>query len=84
MTRHPQPDPSPPHGTRPPEYVIELWVSPQLTERTRPAARKGHRQPGPQSQARQHQPEGEPIPGPLDRSAQPRARRPAEPELEAG
>jgi hypothetical protein len=85
MTRPRQPDPSPPPGTRPPEYVIELWVSPQLTERTRrPATRTGHRQPAPQNQARQEQPTSERTPGPPDQPVQPRARRQAEPELEAG
>jgi hypothetical protein len=85
MTRPRQPDPSPPPGTRPPEYVIELWVSPQLQDRAyRAATRTGHRQPDPQSQARQEQPAGVRTPGPLDRPVRPRARRQAEPELEAG
>jgi hypothetical protein len=85
MTRPRQPDPSPPPGTRPPEYVIELWVSPQLQDRgRRPTARTGHKQPGPQSQARQEQSAGERMPGPPDRPVRPRARRQAEPELEAG
>ena len=26
-------DASPPSGTRPPEYVVEAWVSPQLRDR---------------------------------------------------
>ena len=84
MIRPRQPDPGPPPGTRPPEYVIELWISPQLTDRTRPATRTDHRQPDPQSQARQQQPEGERIPGQLDQLMQPPARHQAEPELEAG
>jgi hypothetical protein len=84
MTRPRQPDPGPPPGTRPPEYVIELWVSPQLQDRARRPARTGHRQPDPQTQARQEQPAGERMPGPLDRPVRPRARRQAEPELEAG
>jgi hypothetical protein len=84
MKRPPQPDPSPPPGTRPPEYVIELWVSPQLTERTRPAARAGQRRPDPQREARQEEPEGERIPGFLGRAAQPHVRGQAEPEFEAG
>jgi hypothetical protein len=79
MTRPRQPDPSPPPGARPPEYVIELWVSPQLTDRTR---RTGQRQPGPRSAAPQER--AERIPGPADRQARPPARRQAEPELEAG
>ena len=79
MTRPRQPDPSPPPGTRPPEYAIELWVSPQLQDRTRrPATRTGQRQPDPQSEARQEEPAGERIPGLLDRPVQPRARRQAE------
>jgi hypothetical protein len=85
MMRPRQPDPGPPPGTRPPEYVIELWVSPQLTEpNRRPATRTGHRQPELQGEARQDAPENERIPGPLERPVQPRARRQAEPELEAG
>jgi hypothetical protein len=65
--------------------VIEVWVSPQLTERTRHAAtRTGHTQPDPQSEARQEQPTGEQMPGTLDRPVQPRARRQAEPNFEAG
>jgi hypothetical protein len=84
MTRSRQPDPSPPTGTRPPEYVIELWVSPQLQDRAYRAASPGHRQPDPQSQARQEQPAGGRMPGPLGRAVRPRAHRQAEPELEAG
>ena len=84
MTRPRQPDPSPSPGTRPPEYVIELWVSPQLTERTsRAALRTGERQRTPQSEARPEDPVVERVLGPLDRPVQPRARQ-AEPELEAG
>ena len=30
-----QPDPSPPPGTRVPEYVVEVWVSRQLKDRIR-------------------------------------------------
>jgi hypothetical protein len=33
MTQH-QRDPGPPPGTRPPAYVVELWVSQQLHDRT--------------------------------------------------
>jgi hypothetical protein len=85
MKRPRQPDPGPPPGTRPPEYVIDLWVSPQLTERNRrPATRTGQRQLDPHSEARQEEPEGERMPGLLARPVQPRARRQAEPELEAG
>jgi len=84
MTRPRQPDPSPQPGTRPPEYVIELWVSPQLTERTsRAVTRMGERQRTPQGEARPEDPEAERMPGPLNRPVQPRARQ-AEPELEAG
>jgi hypothetical protein len=65
--------------------VIELWVSPQLHDRAhRAATRTGHRQPDPQNQARQEQPESERMPGPLDRPVRPRASRQADPELEAG
>jgi hypothetical protein len=61
MTRPPQPDPSPPPGTRPPEYVIEAWVSPQLKDRIRrPAARTGQKQPHPRSKAPQPELEAEP------------------------
>jgi hypothetical protein len=35
MTRPQQPDPSPAPGSRPPEYVVEAWVSPQLKDRIR-------------------------------------------------
>src|SRR5205823_13950759 len=85
MKRPGQPDPSPPPGTRPPEYVIELWVSPQLSDRARrPTTRTGRRQPDLRSEAPQEAPETERIPGPLDRPVQPRTRRQAEPDLEAG
>jgi hypothetical protein len=85
MKRARQPDPGLPPGTRPPEYVIEVWVSPQLTERTgRPTTHTGKRELDPQGEARQEEPEGERIPGLLDRLVQPRARRQAEPEPEAG
>jgi hypothetical protein len=85
MKRPRQPDPSPPPGTRPPEYVIELWVSPQLSDRAcRPTTPTGRRQPDPRSEARQEEPESERIPGPLDWPVQRRARRQAEPDLEAG
>jgi hypothetical protein len=85
MTRPRQPDPSPQPGTRPPEYVIELWVSPQLQDRIhRPTTRAGQRPLNPQREARKEQPQGERIPGPRDRPVQPPARRQAEPELEAG
>jgi hypothetical protein len=33
MTQH-QPDPGPPPGTRPPAYVVELWVNQQLRDHT--------------------------------------------------
>jgi hypothetical protein len=84
MTRPRQPDPSLPPGTRPPEYVIELWVSPQLTERTgRAVTRTGERQRSPQGEARPEDPAVERVLRPLDRPVQPCARQ-AEPELEAG
>ena len=38
MTEH-QRDPGPPPGTRPPAYVVELWVSEQLRDRIH---RNGH------------------------------------------
>jgi len=44
---HRRDDASPPPGTRPPEYVIELWVSPQMrnrNQRTRGAAEPGRSQ----------------------------------------
>lgn len=85
MKRPRQPDPGPPPGPRPPEYVIEVWVSPQLQDRTRrPATCTGQRQPDPQREARQEEPQGGRIPGPLDHPVQPRARRQTEPEPEAG
>jgi hypothetical protein len=53
MKPSPRCDASPLPGTRPPEYVIELWVSPQLRERIQrtgaaaaEAGRPGDRQPG--------------------------------------
>jgi hypothetical protein len=85
MTRPRQPDPSPPPGTRPPEYVIEAWVSPQIQDRIRrPVTRTSQRQPNPQREARHEEPAAERTPGLLDRSAQPHACRQAEPEFEAG
>ena len=33
MKQHPDHDPSPAPGTRPPEYVAELWVSHQLKDK---------------------------------------------------
>jgi hypothetical protein len=61
MKRPRRADPSPPAGTRPPEYVIEAWVSPQLKERIhRPTARTVRRQPQPQSEVRQQELEAEP------------------------
>ncbi len=85
MTRPRQPDPSPQPGTRAPEYVIELWVSPQLQDRIhRPTTRAGHRPLNPPSEAPKEEPAGGRTPGLLDRPVQPRAHRQAEPELEAG
>jgi hypothetical protein len=61
MKRPRQSEPGPPPGTRPPEYVIELWVSPQLKDRIRrPTARMGQGQPDLQSEARQEELEAEP------------------------
>jgi len=61
MKRPPRPDPGPPPGTRPPEYVMEVWVSPQLKDRIRPAAtRAGQKQPHPQGKAPQLELEAEP------------------------
>jgi hypothetical protein len=85
MTRPRQPDPSPRPGTRPPDYVIELWVSPQLQDRTgRPTTRAGQRPLNSPNEARKEEPAAERTPGLLDRPVQTRARRQAEPELEAG
>jgi hypothetical protein len=68
MTQPPRrDDASPPPGTRPPEYVIELWVSPQMRDRkqrTRAASaeagRPKERQPrepnGPQLEDREAEP----------------------------
>ena len=33
MNQHPDHDPRPAPGTRPPEYVAELWVSHQLKDK---------------------------------------------------
>jgi hypothetical protein len=61
MKRPRQPDPSPPPGTRPPEYVMEVWVSPQLKDRIcRPTARAGQKQLDPQNEAPQEELEAEP------------------------
>jgi hypothetical protein len=62
MKRTHQPDPAPQPGLRPPEYVIEAWVSPQLKDRIRrPAARRtGQKQLDPQSKTRQEELEAEP------------------------
>ena len=38
MTQH-QRDPGPPPGSRPPAYVVELWVSEQLRDRTQRSGR---------------------------------------------
>ena len=35
MKQPPGPDPSPRPGTRPPEYVVETWVSEQLKDKIR-------------------------------------------------
>jgi hypothetical protein len=40
---------APEPGTRPPEYVIELWVAPELLERRRNAAPAAHPQRGRQA-----------------------------------
>src|SRR5207247_6123946 len=65
MTRPRQPDPSPQPGTRPPEYVIELWVSPQLTQRTRRAVTpmRARRRP-PAGEPRPQEPDAHQTPGP--------------------
>jgi hypothetical protein len=62
MKRSRQPDLSPPPGTRPPEYVIEAWVSPQLKDRIRrpTATRTDQRQPDPQREPSQPELEAEP------------------------
>ena len=61
MKRPRQPDPSSLPGTRPPEYVIEAWISPQLKDRIRRpiAIRTGQKQLDPQSEAPQQEPEAE-------------------------
>ncbi len=62
MNRPRQPDNSPPLGARPPEYVIEAWVSAQLKDRIRrlAAARTGQQQADPQGEAPQPDLEAEP------------------------
>jgi hypothetical protein len=50
-----QPDPSPPHGRRVPEYVVEVWVSQQLKERIR---RLGLITADPGQRAPQNEPSG--------------------------
>jgi len=62
MTHPHQPDPSPPPGTRPPEYVIEVWVSPQIKDRIRRpvATRTDQRQLDSQCEAPQPELEAEP------------------------
>jgi hypothetical protein len=62
MKRPHQPNPTPPAGTRPPEYVIEVWVSPQLKGRIRrtTATRTGQKQLDPQSEAQREELEAEP------------------------
>ena len=64
MTPPRRPDPRPQPGRRPPEYVIVLWVSPQMTARTqRPAApRTGQPPPGPPDRAPEPEPEPEAEP----------------------
>src|SRR5215472_15411151 len=55
MTGPRRPGPSPAAGTRPPEYLVEAWVSPQLKDRIRhlAATPKDQRQPGLQGEAPQ-------------------------------
>ena len=62
MNRPRQPDNSPSPGIRPPEYVIEAWVSAQLKDRTHrvAATRTGQRQGDPQGEASQPELEAEP------------------------
>ena len=61
MNQPHQPDPSPPPGTRPPEYVIEAWVSAQLKDRIRRlAAHTGQRQRDLQDEVAQPDLEAEP------------------------
>ena len=62
MNRPRQPGTSPPPGTRPPEYVIEAWVSAQLKDRIRrvAAAPTSQRQTDPQGEAPQAELEAEP------------------------
>src|SRR5262249_41164256 len=74
MKRLRQPDPSPPPGTRPPEYVIEVWVSPQLKDRVHrtTAIRTDQKQLDPQSEAQREELEAEPSLPPGIRRSSPR------------
>ena len=42
---------TPESGTRPPEYVIELWVAPELFERRQSTGRAAHPERGRQANA---------------------------------
>lgn len=42
---------APEPGTRPPEYVIEIWAAPELLERRRNAALAAHPERGRQAKA---------------------------------
>jgi hypothetical protein len=42
---------APEPGVRPPEYVIELWVAPEMLERRRDAASAAHPKRGRQAKA---------------------------------
>lgn len=62
MNQPHHPDPSPLPGTRPPEYVIEAWVSVQLKDRIRrlAATRTDQRQRDLQGETPQRELEAEP------------------------
>jgi hypothetical protein len=51
MKKHPKEAAAPEPGVRPPEYVIELWVAPELLERRQSTARASHPEPGRQAKA---------------------------------
>ncbi len=61
--RHPQHrDPAPTPGTRPPDYVVQLWVSQQLKDRIRrlSATPAGPAKSDPQGRAPEQELEAEP------------------------
>jgi hypothetical protein len=58
-----QPDPGPPPGTRPPAYLVELWVNQQLRDRTQrngPSLGEALEAPGPQDRPGEPDFEAEP------------------------